>query len=286
MSYAQLENLELKEHVAHADATGQANVDTIEKIIAFFEKHENDKELAAQARLAFLMLLERTPGLLAESTVATFLAQEIEPEDFDKLQWETPVHMLEFCDALYGFRFSSDAVTEQVRVHVLYLLQRALQQYEAEQNWEELFSLVEIAPASPVMRDLELRRLRHVARTYELRRVRRNRRILYVYLALQVLMVLIIFPLLFINAENGELQRQVENLANVEIGDEGYRLFTYTDGLYWSIITAASIGYGDITPVTVTGKIIAGALGTMGVITVGVIAGLVLKWVTPRALDS
>jgi hypothetical protein len=76
-----------------------------------------------------------------------------------------------------------------------------------------------------------------------------------------------VFPYLFINAENGVIQRQVEELANVELGDEGYRLFSYADGLYWSVITAGSIGYGDITPYTTTGKIMAGLLGTMGVIT-------------------
>ena len=96
---------------------------------------------------------------------------------------------------------------------------------------------------------------------------------------------MVVFPFLFINAENGALQRQVEKLADVEIGDEGYRLFTYTDGVYWAVITAASIGYGDITPMTTTGKFIAAILGTLGVVTVGVIAGLVLKWITPRALD-
>lgn len=135
------------------------------------------------------------------------------------------------------------------------------------------------------MDNVELRRLRYLARTYEMRRVWRNQRILYGYLALQALLVLVIFPYLFINAENGVLQPQVEKLTDVKIGDEGYRLFSYMDGLYWSIVTAASIGYGDITPVTTTGKLIAAVLGTMGVVTIGVIAGLVLKWVTPRTLD-
>ncbi len=63
------------------------------------------------------------------------------------------------------------------------------------------------------------------------------------------------------------------------------QLFSYADGLYWSIITAGSIGYGDITPITRMGKLIAASLGLMGVITIGVIAGLILSWPTPRSLE-
>ena len=77
----------------------------------------------------------------------------------------------------------------------------------------------------------------------------------------------------------------MEQLADVEIGDQGYQLLSYADALYWAIITATSIGYGDITPVTNTGRIIAAVLGIMGVITVGIVTGLILDWITPRNLD-
>ena len=147
--------------------------------------------------------------------------------------------MLDFCEALYGFRFATDEITEQVRQHIRLLLRRALQHYEEEEQWEKLFLLMRVAPSSPLMRDIELRRLRHIARAYELRRITRNRRWLYSYLTLQAALVVFVFPYLFINAENGEIQRQVENLTDVEVGDEGYRLFSYADGLYWSVITAA-----------------------------------------------
>ena len=64
--------------------------------------------------------------------------------------------------------------------------------------------------------------------------------------------------------------------------EEPHQYFTYTDGLYCALITAASIGYGDITPVTSVGRMIAATLGVMGVITVGILAGLVLYQITPR----
>lgn len=133
--------------------------------------------------------------------------------------------------------------------------------------------------------DTELRRLRHIAYSYEKRRVRRHRRWLYAYLVVQALLVTVVFPYLFINAENGNIQRQVEQITDIELGDEGYQLFNFSDGLYWSVITAASVGYGDISPVTTTGRILAGILGTLGVVTVGVVAGLILQWITPRSID-
>jgi hypothetical protein len=45
------------------------------------------------------------------------------------------------------------------------------------------------------------------------------------------------------------------------------------------------VGYGDVTPRSNEGRIIAAVLGTMGVLTIGVLAGLILNWITPRQLD-
>ncbi len=249
------------------------------------DQNDDRVEEPGQLRIAFLRLVREEPELLTREEVAHFLAQRIKPEDFDALQWESPEHMIEFCEALYGIRFPTEAITKRVRDHVSFLVRQALQQYEQLDDRESLYQLMRIAPISMMMNDTELLRLRHLAHSYEIKRVRRNRWWLYAYLILQVVLVVVVFPYLFINAENGVIQHQVEELANVELGDEGYRLFSYADGLYWSVITAGSIGYGDITPYTTTGKIMAGILGTMGVITAGVIAGLVLKWITPRHLD-
>lgn len=239
----------------------------------------------AEVRHAFVSAVRDSPALLDREAIAKFLAQSVQPEDFDTLQWEATDHMIEFCEVLYGFRFPTEAITERVREHVRLLLRRALQQHEEQDELEEMFRLLRIAPTAPLMNDVELMRLRHVARAYEIHRIRRNRRWLYAYLAVQALLVLWIFPLLFINAENGQIQRQVEELADVKLGDEGYIAYTFTEGLYWSTITAGSIGYGDITPRTTTGRILASILGTMGVITIGVMAGLILQLITPRGLD-
>jgi voltage-gated potassium channel len=46
-------------------------------------------------------------------------------------------------------------------------------------------------------------------------------------------------------------------------------LHTFGDALYWSFITATTVGYGDITPTTPEGRILAGVLIFVGIGLVG-----------------
>lgn len=246
---------------------------------------QEDETAVSEAREAVLALVRKQPNLLKEEPIFNYVANEINPDDLEKIEWDSPAEIIAFCEYLYSYPFEDKKVADNMRHHVFKLMRQALHTYEQDEKWEKLFQLMRIAPTSPTMQNLELRRLRHRAYSYELKRVQKLRRLLYIYLIIQTMLVIFVFPLLFINAENGALQRQVEKLADVELGDEGYRTYSYADGLYWATITAGSIGYGDITPATNTGKIIAGVLGTMGVITVGVVAGLILDWITPRQID-
>lgn len=49
------------------------------------------------------------------------------------------------------------------------------------------------------------------------------------------------------------------------------------ESMYWSLITLTTVGYGDITPVTVAGKVIASASAIFGVIVVALITGIVVS---------
>ncbi|MBK8901621.1 MAG: two pore domain potassium channel family protein [Anaerolineaceae bacterium] len=255
-----------------------------EIIARYDEEAEGDPATAESLRRAFLMAIREEPTLLREQPISHFLAQRIMPEDLAGLEWESPTQMMKFSESLYHSRFGDQETAQMLNQHASVLLNEALHQYEKEGEMEKLFRLLRLAPSYLLRQDVELGRLLYRANAYEVRRVRRNRRFLYVYLIIQVILVLGVFPYLFINAENGRLQRQVEQLADVELGDEGYQLITFSEGVYWAVITAGSIGYGDITPNTTTGRIIAGTLGTMGVITVGILAGLILDWITPRRI--
>ncbi len=48
---------------------------------------------------------------------------------------------------------------------------------------------------------------------------------------------------------------------------------TFFDSFWWAVVTLTSLGYGDIYPVTVGGRIVAMFLMFFGVILIGVIAG-------------
>lgn len=261
-----------------------SNQEFINEVIERYEKIEDKNEDKAALRQKFLLAVQKDAKLLRHPEFSKFLAEAIQPEDLTELKWESPADMMAFSESIYRSPFEDSELAKRLNQHASLLLRRALQQYENEGEMEEMLQLLRLAPSYLLHQDEELNRLHHSANAYEIRRVRRNRRILYGYLMLQAVLVLIVFPYLFINAENGRLQKQVEQLADVEIGDEGYRLIPYSEGVYWAVVTASSIGYGDVTPTTTTGRIIAGTLGTMGVITVGILAGLVLDWITPRRI--
>lgn len=293
--YSLLRSKELyNNHMIHLHSKSNASANAAESgtteekldqiIQQYQEIEETDTEKAGQQRLAFLQALRQEPELLQQADYSHFLASEVDPEDLAELEWESPYQMMLFSESLYQSRFDDQEIAERIDHHACLLLRYALYQYEKEGELEKMFKLLRLAPSSLLQQDRELSRMQARANAYEIRRVRHNRRFLYGYLIVQVVLVLFVFPYLFINAENGRLQNQVEQLADVELGDEGYQLITFSEGVYWSIITAGSIGYGDVTPTTTTGRVIAGTLGIMGVITVGILAGLVLDWITPRRI--
>jgi voltage-gated potassium channel len=47
------------------------------------------------------------------------------------------------------------------------------------------------------------------------------------------------------------------------------------DSMYWALITLTTVGYGDITPITVAGKFIAVSSAVLGVVVVALITGII-----------
>ncbi|MCZ7574171.1 MAG: potassium channel family protein [Ardenticatenaceae bacterium] len=246
--------------------------------------HDNARA-AQQVRQAFLRGLGEAPAIADNGGFRRFLAECIKVSDFSGIQWETADEVITIAEALYGFHSHDEGTANQAASYVPELLRYALRHFEQAGEYEKMLELLQRAPIPPTMMDAELLRLRNRLYLYERRRVQRKRRILYSYLIVQAILILIVFPLLFVHYENGEIEVAIEKAANVDLPPESHQYLSYADGLYWSVITAASIGYGDITPVTFGGRVIAATLGTMGVLTIGVIAGLILNWITPRDLD-
>ena len=245
-----------------------------------------DEDEARQVRQAFLRFVQASPDLLPNEEVVRFLTDSVDAEDFAALDWSTPSTVVAFQELLFGFRFTEPEVGERVTGHTRALLTQALRQYEKAGEWNKALELMRLAPTTVTAQSPELLRLRHRAYLHEIRQMRRRRRLLYGYLVLQALLIVLVFPLLFIYAENGKLQDEIEQTTRADLPEEERTYFTYFDGLYWSVVTAGSIGYGDITPKTSIGRFCAAVLGLSGVITAGVIAGLILTWVTPRKLSE
>ncbi|WP_238458012.1 potassium channel family protein [Alkalihalobacterium alkalinitrilicum] len=53
---------------------------------------------------------------------------------------------------------------------------------------------------------------------------------------------------------------------------------TYTDGLWWSIVTATTVGYGDISPTTGIGRVIAVLLMMFGIGLIGMVTGAIATY--------
>jgi len=284
-----LSNLELTELVGKS-RTVLANGSNIELLDEVIDRYEvlppGSEEEAAELRRAFLLILENTTLNGEVDRYAGFLAEEIEASDLDDLTWDSPDQVIGFCELLYGFHTPEEAMAKQVRRHVSRLLMNALEAFEQEGEMENMFQLLQRAPATQdVMSGPQLLRMRNRAYLYEKRRVKRNRRYLYLFLALQLVFILLIFPLLFINAENGAIQESIEEATKTDLPEEPERFLSFSDGIYWSIMTATTVGYGDLTPITRLGRIIAATLGIMGVVTTGLLAGLILSWISPRDLQ-
>ncbi len=240
---------------------------------------------AQEAELAFLLLLEDAPSILENSLFRKFIAEHIEPSDFFRIRWQGAEEVITVAEVLYGFRARSEIPADQVNLYVRELMRHALRQFERQGAHEQSFELLQRTPLPPPMLDDEMTRQRNRVYLFETRRAHGRRRVLRGYLMLELLLVLFVFPYLFVHYENGEFRETVEEVIGVDMPAEPLqRGLTYEDGMYWSIITSASIGYGDVTPQTRGGKMLAAIAGTMGVLTAGVIAGLVLNWITPRSL--
>jgi voltage-gated potassium channel len=68
----------------------------------------------------------------------------------------------------------------------------------------------------------------------------------------------------------------------VEYNAPGATITTFRYALWWAIVTTTTVGYGDYTPVTLAGRIIATAVMIVGVGLIGTISATVAAWFVRR----
>jgi len=68
-------------------------------------------------------------------------------------------------------------------------------------------------------------------------------------------------------------------VTDAERGVPGATITDFGTGIWWAVVTMSMVGYGDITPQTLVGRLIATALMIAGLVVVGVIAGTLSSWI-------
>jgi voltage-gated potassium channel len=64
-------------------------------------------------------------------------------------------------------------------------------------------------------------------------------------------------------------------IVPVEGESPNAQIINSSDAIWWSIVTITTVGYGDLVPVTDTGRLLASSLMTLGVALVSVITSYV-----------
>lgn len=67
---------------------------------------------------------------------------------------------------------------------------------------------------------------------------------------------------------------------------EGSQITTYGEALWWSIVTVTTVGFGDIAPVTTTGRFIAAALMVGGIALLGIVTATLASWLVDRVAEQ
>lgn len=62
----------------------------------------------------------------------------------------------------------------------------------------------------------------------------------------------------------------------------GALITTFPDGLWWALVTITTVGYGDLYPVTETGRLIAAAVMIGGIALLGVVTATLASWIVER----
>ncbi|WP_035738879.1 potassium channel family protein [Glycomyces arizonensis] len=76
----------------------------------------------------------------------------------------------------------------------------------------------------------------------------------------------------------------VSSLAvlDAEQGRDAAQITTFGDALWWSVVTASTVGYGDLVPQTAAGHVIAAMLMFAGIGLVGLVSGSLASWFVDR----
>jgi voltage-gated potassium channel len=75
-------------------------------------------------------------------------------------------------------------------------------------------------------------------------------------------------------------------ILDVERYEPDSKITTFGDALWWSVTTVTTVGYGDLSPVTGIGRVIAVLLMIGGISLVGVVTATLASWIVQRVAEE
>lgn len=75
-------------------------------------------------------------------------------------------------------------------------------------------------------------------------------------------------------------------VLNVERDAEGATITTFGNAVWWSLATITTVGYGDLAPVTTTGRWVAGLLMVGGIALIGIVTATLASWIVSLVAEE
>lgn len=75
-------------------------------------------------------------------------------------------------------------------------------------------------------------------------------------------------------------------ILDTERYQPGSKITTFGNALWWSITTVTAVGYGDLSPVTGVGRVIAVLLMLGGISLVGMVTATIASWIIQRVAEE
>jgi hypothetical protein len=230
-----------------------------------------DERFARRVHDILMRELREKRAAIVHPSCSWLVVTHLRDENLALIPWESAAEVASAAECFYGVT-DGGMTADECHRRVRDLVKFAGQRFAQQGRWEEVYRLLSRVPLTAEMMDADLFRLRNTLFLYEQRRVGRIRTRMTLVIASVAAFVLFVSPVVFLNTENQYL------------ADRNQPPHEWFDGLYWSVITFTTVGYGEIVPHTTAGRILAMVDSLFGVTVMGILAGTILSRVTPRPL--